>query len=176
VRYNASMRCIAIAAITIDGKIALDANHFSDWTSPEDKVLMRALLDKSDAVVVGNNTYKTAVEPLSKRNCIVLTASVVTTERKNDKLLLWNPVTTTFEAVAGEYKNIAILGGAKTYSYFLQHDLLDELYLTIEPLVFGRGIGLFEHPGGEPSQFKLVSMEKLNENGSVLLHYEIVRK
>lgn len=165
------MKCIAIAATTLDGKIALDAGHFSDWTSPEDKFFMRALLDKSDVVVVGNNTYKTAIEPLSKRNCIVLTSSVATTERKSEKLLLWNPTTTTFESVAGEYKTVAILGGAKTYSYFLQNNLLDELYLTIEPLVFGRGINLFEHQSGEFAHFKLLSMEKLNEVGSVLLHY-----
>jgi dihydrofolate reductase len=165
-------RCIAIAAVTIDGKIALDANHFSDWTSPEDKVFMRALLDKSDVVVVGNNTYKTAIEPLSKRNCIVLTASVATTEKKSDNLLFWNPATTPFEAVAGQYKTVAILGGAKTYSYFLENDLMDELYLTIEPIIFGRGIDLFAPIGEKMSRFELLSMEKLNEIGSVLLHYE----
>jgi dihydrofolate reductase len=167
------MRCIAIAATTLDGKIALDAGHFSDWTSPEDKTFMRTLLEKCDVVVVGHNTYKTAIEPLSKRNCIVLTSSVATTERKSDKLILWNPMTTTFEAVAGEYKTVAILGGAKTYSYFLQNNLLDELYLTIEPLVFGRGINLFEHSSSKPARFKLLSMEKLNDTGSVLLRYEV---
>ena len=166
-------RCIAIAATTLDGKIALDADHFSDWTSPEDKVFMRKLLDESEVVVVGNNTYKTAIEPLSKRNCIVLTSSVAAIEKKADNLLLWNPTGVAFDAIAGHYKTAAILGGAKTYSYFLQNNLLDEIYLTIEPLVFGRGISLFEHSGGDPAYFKLLSMEKLNENGSVLLHYKI---
>ena len=80
------MRCIAIAAATIDGKIALDSGHFSDWTSKEDKDFLHEMLDKSDAVVVGNNTYKTAIGPPSKRNCIVFTASVATSERKSDKL------------------------------------------------------------------------------------------
>src|ERR1035437_1290773 len=68
---------IAIAAITLDGKIAKGPNHMSDWTSKEDKVFMRALLDKCDVIIVGNNTYKTAIAPLSKRNCIVLTHSKV---------------------------------------------------------------------------------------------------
>ncbi len=165
------MRCIAIAATTMDGKIALDAGHFSDWTSPEDKDFLHKMLDESDVVVVGNNTYKTAIEPLSKRNCIVLTSSVATTERKSDNLLLWNPTTTTFTAVAGIYKTPAILGGAQTYSYFLQNGLLDELYLTIEPLVFGRGISLFDHVAGDPVRLKLASIKNLNENGTILLHY-----
>src|SRR3990170_3128013 len=89
--YNSSMRCIAIAAVTIDGKIALDAGHFSDWTSKEDKDFLHEMLDKSDVVIVGNNTYKTAIEPLSKRNCIVFTASVRTSEHKGDMLTYCNP-------------------------------------------------------------------------------------
>ena len=168
-------KCIAIAAITLDGKIALDAAHFSDWTSAEDKKFMRSFLDTCDVIVVGNNTYKTAEGPLGKRNCIILTSSVAATERRSDKLLLWNPTTAPFESVAGQYKTAAILGGAKTYSYFLQNNLLDELYLTVEPIAFGRGVALFEHPVGDPAHFKLLSMEKLNENSAVLLHYEIVR-
>src|SRR3989338_2902841 len=70
------MRSIAIAATTLDGKIALERDHFSDWTSPEDKAFMRKLLDEADVIVVGNNTYKTAEKPLSRRNCIVLTSSI----------------------------------------------------------------------------------------------------
>src|SRR3989344_3456178 len=66
---------IAIAAVTLDGKIAKGPDHFSDWTSPEDKIFMRALLNKCDVVIVGNNTYKTAIKPLSKRNCIVFSKS-----------------------------------------------------------------------------------------------------
>ena len=50
-------KCIVIAAVTIDGKIAKGPNHMSNWTSKEDKVFMRALLAKSDVVIVGNNTY-----------------------------------------------------------------------------------------------------------------------
>ncbi|HEY4526429.1 MAG TPA: dihydrofolate reductase family protein [Candidatus Paceibacterota bacterium] len=167
------MRCIAIAAITIDGKTALDANHFSDWTSPEDKVFMRALLDKSDVVVVGNNTYKTAVEPLSKRNCIVLTSSVAATERKNEKLLLWNPTAVPYSSVLQNTRieKVAVLGGTQTYTYFLENDLLDEIYLTIEPLVFGRGLHLFESQKNLSRRFRLESTKLLNEKGSLLLHY-----
>jgi len=165
------MRCIAIAATTIDGKIALDASHFSDWTSPEDKVFMRSLLDESDVVAVGNNTYKTAIEPLSKRNCIVLTSSVATIERKSDKLLLWNPAGASYASVLQNSSIVAVLGGTQTYTYFLENDLLDEIYLTIEPLVFGRGLNLFESSKNIHAHFRLESTKQLNEKGSVLLHY-----
>jgi len=165
------MRCIAIAAATIDGKIALDSGHFSDWTSPEDKDFLHKMLDESDVVVVGNNTYKTALEPLSKRNCIVFTASVRTSEHKGDMLTYCNPESSDCIPLMEKYEKVAVLGGTQTYTYFLENDLLDELYLTIEPVVFGRGLNLFDTATNFDSQFKLESTKQLNEKGSVLLHY-----
>lgn len=165
------MRCTAIAAITLDGKIALDEKHFSDWTSPEDKNFLHEMLDSSDVVVVGNNTYKTAREPLSKRNCIVLTRSVPASERKADKLLFLNTEGASLKGALKGYEKVVILGGAKTYSYCLEGGLLDELYLTIEPVVFGRGINLFSEIGSM-KYFSLISMKQLNPRGTLLLHYQ----
>ena len=90
------MHCIAIVAVTIDGKIALDQSHFSDWTSKEDKDFLHEMLAAVDVIVVGNNTYKTAIEPLSKRNCVVLTTSVETVERKSENLIYANFFTNHF--------------------------------------------------------------------------------
>ena len=165
------MHCVAIAAITIDGKIALDSGHFSDWTSPEDKDFLHEMLDKSDVIVVGNNTYKTAIEPLSKRNCIVFTASVAISERKSDTLTYCNPASSDCIPLLEKYRTVAVLGGTQTYTYFLENDLLDELYLTIEPLVFGRGLNLFESSKDLMANFRLESTKKLNEKSSLLLHY-----
>jgi len=165
------MHCIAIAAVTIDGKIALDPSHFSDWTSKEDKDFLHEFLDKADVIVVGNNTYKTALEPLSKRNCIVFTASVATSEHKSDTLTYCNPVSSDCVPLLEKYETVAVLGGTKTYTWFLENDLLDELYITIEPIVFGRGLPLFESSEDINVQLKLESTKQLNEKGTLLLHY-----
>ncbi len=165
------MRCIAIAATTLDGKIAFNAEHFSDWTSKEDKDFLHEMLDKSDVIAVGNNTYKTAIEPLSKRNCIVLTSSVAISERKSGRLFLVNPQTADIRKILATYEHVAVLGGTQTYTYFLENDLLDELYLTIEPIAFGRGLNLFESSKDIDAHFRLESTKQLNEKGSVLLHY-----
>ncbi|MDO8575841.1 MAG: dihydrofolate reductase family protein [bacterium] len=66
---------------------------------------------------------------------------------------------------------MAVLGGTQTYTYFLENDLLDEIYLTIEPVVFGRGLNLFESSKGINASFHLESTKQLNDNGSLLLHY-----
>lgn len=165
------MRCIAIAAMTIDGKIAHDAHSGSSWTSSEDKDFLHDMLDKSDVVVVGNNTYKSAIEPLSKRNCIVFTTSVATSERKGEKLTYCNPASSDFLSLMQAYETVAVLGGTQTYTYFLENDLIDELFLSIEPLVFGRGLNLFELSENINAHFRLKSTKQLNEKGTVLLHY-----
>ena len=165
------MRIVALAAVTIDGKIALHSSHFSDWTSPEDKVFLKEFLDASDCVVVGNNTYKTAEDRLSKRNCIVFTSSVESSERKRDNLLFCNPAVADIVELLREYKTITVLGGTKTYTYFLEKDLLDEIYLTIEPITFGTGLNLFETNLDAKKLFRLESVKQLNDTGSILLHY-----
>jgi dihydrofolate reductase len=178
---------IAIAAITLDGKIAKGPNHMSDWTSKEDKRFMRCLLDKCDVIIVGNNTYKTAISPLSKRNCIVLSRSADKLISKSASLTYCKPNKTAIKKLlkTKNYKLITILGGAQTYTYCLQNNMLNELYLTIEPIVFGQGINLFsvfpsplargDARRTERSKlwnFKFVSIKKLNKQGGLLLRYK----
>ena len=110
-------RYIAIAAITIDGRIAKNSHHFSNWTSVEDKNFLHAILDICDVVLVGNSTYKWP-KPLSKRNCIVLTRSLENKDKRGLTYLDPN------KHPASTYKNmgikIAILGGTQIYSYCLE--------------------------------------------------------
>lgn len=184
-----SIKFIAIAAVTLDGKIAKHKSHMSDWTSKEDKAFLHAMLDKCDVILVGNNTYKTAIKPLSKRNCIVLTRAIPLSPyegRAGEGLQYCNPQKSDLKKIIAnkKYKTIAILGGAQTYAYCLQNGMLNELYLTIEPVVFGEGINLFSPFSPSPYEgrageglynhrFKLVSIKKLNKQGTALLRYKV---
>jgi dihydrofolate reductase len=162
---------VAIAVMTIDGKIARHSSQFTDWTSPEDKDILHRHLDESDVIVVGHNTFTTAETPLSKRNCIVMTRSVSTMDRRCENLLFWNPENVLASTVLDGYRNVALLGGTQAYTYFLEQDLIDEIALTIEPLIFGNGLSLFERSGDITATFKMVSVKRLNERGSLVLHY-----
>ncbi len=166
-------RYVALAAVTVDGKIAKNPQHFSNWTSPEDKVFLRRELSKSDVIIVGRNTYETAKKPLSKRNCIVLTSKVRTISVEAENLVLVNPKTVNLKTLIRKlgYVEVAVLGGAQTYQYCLDRGLLDEIYLTIEPLTFSSGINLFSSDKPKVRQWNLVSVKKLNHLGTILLHY-----
>lgn len=166
---------IAIVAATIDGKIARDSNHMSDWTSKEDKRFLHDMLDQSDVILVGRNTYNTAAKPLSKRKCVVLTRSAETVEEISPNLIHCNPDKVDVNNLIMEkgWQKVAILGGAQTYAYCLEHNLLDDLYLTVEPIVFGSGLSIFGDKGGVDYRFKLISTKVLNPEGALLLHYSL---
>ena len=167
-------RVRAIAAVTIDGKIAKDEKHLSDWTSPEDKDFLHEKLDESDVVIVGNNTYQTALEPLSKRNCMVVTRRVKTTKKISENCRLVNLENVDIIDLINKnnYKIIDVLGGTQIYSWFLKNNLINDFYLTIEPVVFGSGRPLFEAGLTAELRCRFVSIRKLNKKGSLLLHYK----
>lgn len=164
-------RYLGIAAVSLDGRIAGHEKHFSDWTSVEDKKFMRALLDTCDVVIVGNSTYKTAKEPLSKRNCIVLTRTVKKTKQVSPNLLYLNTKGTNLKRLIAnkKYKKVAVLGGAQVYTYCLENGMLTDLYLTIEPVIFGNGIPLFAGKL-QIRKPKIASVKKLNGHGTTLIH------
>lgn len=181
------MKFIAIAAVTIDGKIAHSTKGGSNWTSKEDKAFLHRELDKCDLVIVGNSTYKLAKKPLSKRKCLVFTRKVKGYKKVNEKLAYYNPVTPTspppsrgrnkllpspwWGGQGRGIKKVCILGGAQVYSWFLKRNLIDELFLTIEPIIFGFGLSLFDISLKVPQTYKLVSVKRLNKAGTLILHY-----
>ena len=170
-RKPSSPTYTALAAITLDGKIARSEKSGSNWTSPEDKTFMRRHLDKSDVIIVGHTTYKIAAKPLAKRNCIVLTRGVAGGfEQTKPNLAFCNPAKVNLKKViaAKGYRRVAVLGGSQIYSYCSDKGMMDELYLTIEPIVFGEGVSLFSRLSKTP-KFKFISIKTLNARGTVLM-------
>ncbi len=166
------IKVTAIAAISLDGKIALDANHPSDWTSKEDKQFLRSKLAEQSLIVIGNNTYKASQGPLSSRNCLVFSRSVEGTKKVSDLLTYCNPQSPDeLKTLLEKYAQVFVLGGAQVYSYFLDHGLLTDLYLTVEPIVFGTGLSLFGDEKNLNAKLSLESSHELNKQGTLLLHY-----
>ncbi len=167
---------IAIAAMTVDGKIATRSGEFTGWTSKEDKDVLHRILDDADAVIAGRTTYESAKKPLSKRNCIVFTHSAGNAaglRNVSEKCLFCDPQKADIKRIIQEagYKKIVVLGGTQTYTYCLRNNMLDEIYLTIEPIVFGKGLSLFEDKAADIRKLTFISLKKLNKNASILLHY-----
>ncbi len=165
-------KIVAVAAMTLDGKIAAENGRSTDWTSPEDKDFLHDFLDKSEVVLVGRKTYELAAAQLAKRKCIVFSRTG-DLKRRSENLLIADLADTDLKKLLAPYRTATLLGGAQIYTYFLERGLVDELYLTLEPVVFGRGLALFASQSSLRTDFKLTSIRQLNEKGSILLHYRI---
>nr|AIA15695.1 RibD C-terminal domain protein [uncultured bacterium] len=168
------MKIILMAAVTLDGKIARNEAHFVDWSSREDKKLFYATSKRARVLILGNNTFKTFPSPLPGRLHVVLTS---TTDDKQDTPGLIEYTNATPEQIVADieargYTEAVLTGGAQVNALFLRSNLIDEIWLTVEPLIFGLGIDLFRG-----AQFdlraRLIHVEKLNDTGTVHLRYTL---
>lgn len=166
------MRIILMAAVTLDGKIARNEMHFVDWSSREDKKLFYATSKRAGVIIVGNNTFKTFPAPLPNRLHIVLTTS---TEGKVSTPGLVEYTSASPEEIVADleargYTEAVLTGGAQINALFLRSNLVDEIWLTVEPLIFGIGIDVFRGATFD-LRARLLSVEKLNEAGTLHLRY-----
>ncbi len=163
----------AVVAVTIDGFIARYSGHKTGWTSKEDKKQLHEKIISADVLVLGHKTFELSKKWLEKRNCIVLSGKTGGIGKKNELLVFLNPEKIELKKFVEKqhYKKVCVLGGSKAYTYCIENDLLDEIFLTIEPIVFGKGITMFSKKV-ETKNFRLVSLKKLNKKGSLLLHYK----
>ncbi|TSC55383.1 MAG: dihydrofolate reductase [Parcubacteria group bacterium Greene0416_79] len=83
-----------------------------------------------------------------------------------------NPANVDLAPLLANYKTVAVLGGGAVYRFMLESGLLDEIFITVEPLIFGRGKEMFVG-AGRTKQVHLLSVRRLNRTGTLLLHYQI---
>ena len=157
--------------MTADGKIAKTSDHFPDWTSKEDKKMFAEVTKKAGVVMMGEKTFQTFPKPLSDRLNVVFTLEKNPKEQENVKWVSGEPEKVLEELENMGYKSAILGGGAFLNTQFLKKKLIDEIWLTIEPKIFGDGLGIF---GGDFEQdLKLISVEKINEN-SVVIRYKVL--
>nr|AIA14428.1 Dihydrofolate reductase [uncultured bacterium] len=161
------IKAFIIAAVTADGFIAKDQNHAAFWTSKEDKARFVELTKKAGVVVMGSQTYKTLPRPLQER------VNIVYSRDKNfegAEVTQDDPYELMRKLEARGFSEVAICGGSQIYSMFMKAKLVDKLYLTIEPLVFGSGITLFK----EDMLFDLTLLSHTKtDKHTLLLEYKV---
>lgn len=158
--------------MTMDGKIAKSSDHFPNWTSREDKKYFWKVSDEHKVVIMGENTFKTFPHPLKNRLNVVFTLEKNSQPVEGVKWVSGEPEKVV-EELEKEGHHSAILGGGSNLNgLFLKHKLVDELYVTVEPKIFGDGLSLFS--GDFDINLKLIDIEKINDN-SIVLKYEVIK-
>lgn len=163
------MRVLLLAALTVDGKIARHAHELTDWSSHEDKRLFAQTSRAAGVVIMGRHTFETLPAPLPGRLHVVLTHRPIADQPASVEYARDPPARILQRLAERGYETAVLAGGAQTFRAFLAAGLVDELWLTVEPLAFGAGTALL---GDEPLALRLHLLEcrRLGEQ-AVLLRY-----
>lgn len=138
------MKLILIMAVTADGMIGRTNNHFPDWTCNEDKRMFEHVSQEAGVVVMGSRTFDTIGRALPGRLNVVMTRRPEKYDSA-ENLVFWNgsPRSLLDDLNSKGFKTAVLAGGATINSLFAHDGLIDELYLTIAPKLFGQGLSLF---------------------------------
>ena len=135
------MDIILIAAITADGYIARQSNEVVDWSQYLHLFRKQTM---GYPVIMGSQTKKTLAMDLDGRETTVIHRHS-DLEKVLDKL---------------HSDKCFIIGGGRTYTRFASY--LTHLYLTIHPIIFGKGILLFP---GLDKELDLIFMQMISVEG-----------
>lgn len=138
------MKVTLLMALTLDGKIAKSPDHYPDWTAKKDKKLFAEISKRAGVVIMGSKTFETFGNPLADRKNIVLS-------RKKNRISRWENLVYTDKTPSEILKDlekegfsdVVLAGGATVNSLFAEEKLIDEIIVTISPIIFGYGLSLF---------------------------------
>ncbi|MHA1539721.1 MAG: dihydrofolate reductase family protein [Alphaproteobacteria bacterium] len=166
-----------LAVTSLDGYLAKDTDDLIKWSSAEDKAqLYDFVAQQSDVFIVGRKTYEIIGEKgeFKGHPALVLTRSVDGVQKSAENKWLINPAVVSIADFLEEngFRKPVVLGGASVYTYCLESGLIDEIRLTVEPIVFGKGIALFT-PLTKDQKLLLIEKKQLNAAGTILLRYGV---
>jgi dihydrofolate reductase len=138
------VKLILIMAMTADGIIGRTNHHFPNWTCSEDKRMFKSVSQKAGVVVMGSRTFDTIGRALPGRLNVVMTRRPEQYESA-ENLVFWSgsPRSLLEDLNSKGFETVVLAGGATINSLFAREGLIDELYLTIAPQLFGQGLSLF---------------------------------
>lgn len=164
--------------ITPNGYIARE-NGDSEWTSEEDLRGFQENSKNAGNIIMGKNTYlyasKTGLLPFKGALNVVVSYEQLENKYGNNLLITDKAPKEILKMLEEKGFNTAFLaGGGHLNSSFIKEGLIDEMYLDIEPLLFGKGIKVFADEDFD-LELELIESKKLN-NDTFQLHYRVLKR
>lgn len=144
-------------ATSLDGYIA-DKNGKIDWLNeiPEINTIdtgYETFTSETDAMVMGRTTYQTVLSfgiewPYTKPVFVLSTTLTEVPENLKDKVFFVNGnLKNVLQTINNKGFHNLYIDGGRVIQSFLKEDLIDEMIITIIPILLGGGSSLFgEHP------------------------------
>jgi dihydrofolate reductase len=174
------MKVIVIFVTSLDGKITKwNDPHVMHWSSAEDQAYFRKIWNESALTVMGSGTFD--FDPIKPQPNTLLHIMTHTPEEYRQRevpgaLEFSSEIPTELVERFRQqgFEQMLVVGGPHIATSFFKDNLVDELWLTLEPKIFGEG-GNFAVGTELDVELSLLSMEKVNERGTLILKYGIVK-
>lgn len=168
-------------AITLDGYIE-GPNGEYDWCFTDQDYGLNEFFTRIDAIFIGRKSYQVAQLHADNNHgetipgMPLLTEYVFSKTLKSVKagavLISENSIAEARKIKEQSGKDIWLYGGATLTDALMKADLVDELWLSVHPILLGNGKHLFHNQNS--SKLRLLE-SKTYETGLVSLRYHIVQ-
>ena len=159
-------------SISVDGYIA-KTDGDSDWVSKIDCDLFEQRYKEIGCVVVGKKTFNQfqgSLYPMANVTNIVLTTDKDVSSDIPNVFFVNSPKDAVELAKEKGFEKLLIAGGGHTNGSFLNEGLIDEIFLSVHPIVLNNGIKLFE---GAAKEHNLNFLDtRAMGDGLVELHFK----
>ncbi|MBI1863204.1 dihydrofolate reductase [Candidatus Microgenomates bacterium] len=168
---------------TLNGRITNGSDpNPSTWASPEDQHHFQSLLKDSTVLIMGSTTFDVTpakTQPKDGKLRVVITrdpkkySDVSQPEKFEFTDAPLKDVIKDLEQRG--HKDALLVGGGTINALFLKEGLVTHLSMTVEPKLFGNGQLVVGELAGLDVNMKLLSCEKVNEQGTLFLRYEVIQ-
>lgn len=176
---EARMHTVGIVAMSLDGCMTRHDKEGVGFASSGDREFFREALSTCDCCIMGSRTFEGGRDRILQgieqdRLRLVLTSEpgrYAGFARPGRLEFRTGDLARTLDWLGARgFRRCAILGGTGIYTEAVSRGLMDELWITLEPVAFGTGRRLFDGPND--FHFALTSVERLGES-TLLLKYRV---
>jgi len=175
------MKTILIFVSSLDGKITRWGEpNVRLWSSHQDQDYYKKVWNESRLIVMGSATFNAdTFNPSPDHLIIVMTGHP---DRYKNAMVPGQieftnetPVELVTRFINKGHQQMLVVGGPHVATSFLKEQLIDELWLTIEPRIFGTGQN-FATDAKLDIDTRLIQIEKVNDQGTLITKYAVLKK
>jgi dihydrofolate reductase len=179
-----SMRLRVSEILTLDGVMEAPEQWVFQYMDQEIGEFIMAALQETDAMLFGRKTYQEMAATWPERSGemadifnripkYVVSSTLRDVNWNNSHVITDNIVEEVAKLKAQPGGILLVQGSADLVRLLAEHHLIDEYYLTVAPLVLGKGKHLFQE--GDQVSLQLAN-SKAYKAGILRLHYETVKQ
>jgi len=166
-------KVIVYIATSLDGYIAREDGSIG-WLPESTESGYDTFYKSVDTVIMGKTTYDQVLTfgeyPYKDKKSFVFTR---TNQNKDENAEFVSDIEKFVkDGFPGTGENIWLVGGAQIIASFLKQGTVDEIIITVIPILLGKGIPLFKNIENE-TKLELIKTEKYGQ--LVDLHYKVLK-